>query len=374
MRRLDDYIPDAHAQLRLFSTAVESARNGIVITDPNRPDNPIIYANPAFGELTGFGVDEIIGQNCRFLQGGDRDQSAIGAIREAIVKEQPITTILRNYRKNGSLFWNELTVSPVHDATGRLLNFVGVQNDITARVEAERRVSEFYSVMTHELRTPLSSIHGALTAMEDGCAGRLPSNAKKLIAIAIQNSTRLVGLISDLLDWKKIEAGQFELHWQPGNPEDAIDVVLCEMNPAANRAAITLDKEIHSHHEIHFDQDRIVQVLGNLVSNAIKFSAPETRVVIRLETSLGATRFSVIDEGPGIEAQHLDKLFVKFQQLDSCDKRQKGGTGLGLAIAKTLVELHGGRIGVSTQPGRGSTFWFEIFDQPPIQSRDSDAD
>jgi PAS domain S-box-containing protein len=195
-------------QLKLLFRAVESTRNGIVVTDPTQPDNPIIYANPAFAELCGFRIDQIIGRNCRFLQRDDRDQSALDEIRNAINNQRPITTVVRNYKKDGTLFWNELTISPVHDSSGKLINYIGVQNDVSARKDAERRVSEFYSVISHELRTPLTSITGALSSMEDGSAGKLNARATKLIKIGLVNCTRLMNLINEILDWKKIEAGK----------------------------------------------------------------------------------------------------------------------------------------------------------------------
>ncbi len=123
---------------RLLTRAVEASSNGIVVTDPNRPDNPIVYVNPAFEELTGYPAGDILGQNCRFLQGADRDQQALAELREAIREGRECRVVLKNYRRNGTLFWNELYVSPVYDEEGRLVNFVGVQNDVTGRREAEQ--------------------------------------------------------------------------------------------------------------------------------------------------------------------------------------------------------------------------------------------
>jgi len=362
LSQIQDNVKELPDQLMLLYQAVESTRNGIVITDPNRPDNPIIYCNPAFAELSGFRIDQIIGRNCRFLQRDDREQPEIAEIRKAIDAAKPITTTLRNYRKNGQVFWNELTVSPVFDSTGKLINFVGIQNDVSARKEAERRVSEFYSVISHELRTPLTSINGALRVIEDGSAGRVNASVMKMVKIALGNSDRLMRLISDILDLKKIEAGKFKLSLQKLPPVTVIDTVIETLKPLAAEQQISLVKEIHTSQSILFDPDRVVQILNNLTTNAIKYSPAGADVILRVEKpSSDSTRFSVIDHGQGIPPDEMSKLFGRFQQLDSSDKRPKGGTGLGLFISKSLVELHGGHIGVESAPGKGSTFWFEIF-------------
>ena len=358
---LERYGREKDEQLLLLQRAVESARNGICITNPRLPDNPIIYVNDAFLVMTGYRREQVLGRNCRFLQRDERDQQAIDLIRRAIKEETSITTVLRNYRRDGSLFWNELTVSPVHDESGRLINFVGVQNDISARKEAERRVSEFYSVVSHELRTPLSSINGALAVIADGSTGKINPQAMRMVKIALESSERLMRLISDILDWKKIEAGKFKLALTKAFPSSIVDAVVDSASSYAEASGVHLKKEILSDLPLTLDVDRTTQILTNLVDNAIKFSPRDETVLVRVEHLTDTTRFSVIDRGPGIAPQDLDKLFKVFQQLDSSDSRLKGGTGLGLSISKSLVELHGGQIGVDSVVGQGSTFWFEFY-------------
>lgn len=359
---MDSNCAGKEEQLLLFKRAVESARNGICITNPRLPDNPIVYVNEAFLEMTSYQRHQVIGRNCRFLQRDDRDQGAIENIREAIRTEQPITTILRNYKRDGSIFWNELTVSPVHDDNGTLINFVGVQNDISARREAEKRVSEFYSVISHELRTPLTSINGALSVIADGSAGKVNAQVMRMVSIALENSERLIRLISDILDWKKIESGKFKLNATLVNPEQLIDSVIEAVRPLSASAKVTLKKEVSTAAELLVDVDRTLQVLTNLVDNAIKFSPANSIIALGAELRGGDTvRFSVTDQGAGIAPDQLNKLFKVFQQLDSSDKRKVGGTGLGLSISRSLIELHGGQIGVDSKLGEGSTFWFEFY-------------
>src|SRR3712207_4375343 len=129
-------------KLRLLERAVTASTNSIVITDPNLPDDPLVYVNPAFEETTGYAAEEAVGRNCRFLQGEDRGQPAVEELRSAVREGRHCTVVLRNYRKDGSLFYNELSIYPVRDEAGRVTNFVGVQNDITERIRAEETLEE----------------------------------------------------------------------------------------------------------------------------------------------------------------------------------------------------------------------------------------
>ena len=151
---------------RLLDRAVAASSNGIIITDPKLPDDPIVYVNPAFERISGYPVDEVLGHNCRFLQGDDRDQPALDELREALGEESECRVILRNYRKDGTPFWNELYVAPVHDEEGRLTNFVGVQNDITER----RRIEEVLRESEERFRATFE--HAAVGAAQVGIDGR----------------------------------------------------------------------------------------------------------------------------------------------------------------------------------------------------------
>jgi diguanylate cyclase (GGDEF)-like protein/PAS domain S-box-containing protein len=126
---------------RVLERAVEATRTGVLITDPNRPDNPIVYANPAFERITGYSAEEVIGRNCRFLQRDDRDQPALEEVRTAIREGRDCRVAVRNYRKDGALFWQELSISPVRDDRGRITHFVGIQEDVTERKLAEERLA-----------------------------------------------------------------------------------------------------------------------------------------------------------------------------------------------------------------------------------------
>src|SRR5215207_1577488 len=145
--------PASEEMRRLLDRAVAASSNGIVITDPRMPDDPIVYVNPAFERISGYPVDEVLGHNCRFLQGDDRDQPALDELRSALNEERESRVVLKNYRKDGTPFWNELYVSPVHDEEGRLTNFVGVQNDVTER----KRIEEALEASEDRLRLAIEA-------------------------------------------------------------------------------------------------------------------------------------------------------------------------------------------------------------------------
>ncbi|MBY0549067.1 MAG: PAS domain-containing sensor histidine kinase [Candidatus Obscuribacterales bacterium] len=354
--------------LEALLRAVEAARNGIVLTDPGRDDNPIVYANPSFLELTGYSLPEVIGKNCRFLQGSDNQQDEIEKLRLAIAQEKHITVLLRNYTKSGVLFWNELTVSPVHNERGQLINFIGIQNDISARLEADTRIAEFYSMISHELRTPLSSIRASLGLLDDRAeviTRHTGAENAHLVSIALRNTDRLIRLIGDIIDIRKIELGKLELNYTRFGVNQLVRDSISEVSALAGQSNVEIKVEPGGRLHLTADRDRILQVLVNLLANAIKFSEPGKTVSVRVTSLPRSTiKFEVIDNGPGIAASDARSLFVKFKQLDSSDSRRKGGSGLGLAISRSLVEMHGGAIGVNSRVGEGSTFWFTLAKQP----------
>jgi PAS domain S-box-containing protein len=357
---IEDHLSEAQ-RLMLMSRAVEFAHNGVVITDPNRADNPIIYTNPAFTEITGYSAEEILGRNCRFLQGNDRDQPALTELRNAIKEERALTIVLRNYKKNGTRFFNELTISPVRDEQGHLVSFVGIQNDISARIEAAERISDFYSIVSHELRTPIAKIKSSLSVIADGEAGAISDTVRRFVEISAKSADSLWKLIENILDFKKLESGKFRLLRQRMPLAELVENAVAEFRPVANEAFIELNCQCLASPYVNADGQRLVQVIENLLGNAVKFSPRGSAVTVKvLLVDSNLARVEVHDCGPGIAAQDVPKLFEKFQQLDSPDRRARGGTGLGLSICKAIVEAHGGQVGVISQEGKGSIFWLEI--------------
>ena len=213
--------------------------------------------------------------------------------------------------------------------------------------------ADLVAVVSHELRTPLTSIRGALQLAMQDVAGADP----RLLNVALENCERMVGLVNDLLDLSKIEAGQFRLARRRVAIGDLVAPAITSLAPLAQAAAVTIASEWPSALPgVHVDSGRMIQVLVNLLSNAIKAAPPGSEVTVRARVvEPGFVEVSVTDRGRGIPSRQLSRLFRKFEQLDRPSRRE-GGTGLGLAISKAIVEQHGGTIGVASVAGVGTTF------------------
>lgn len=228
-----------------------------------------------------------------------------------------------------------------------------------ALTDHKNRLEEFYAVLAHELRTPITSIKGSLSLMSGGLAGELTEEAGELVSLAQGETERMLRLINELLDLKKIEEGKFDLNLSLTQPDQLVSKTVNGIQGMAREAGIKIVEQVKTNPPIRCDEDRIVQVLTNFISNALKFSPRDTVVEVSVDASSDQIKFSIRDQGPGIPVNQQDKLFKKFQQLDGSHSTHKG-TGLGLAISKSIAEIHGGSVGFITEVGQGSTFWLSL--------------
>jgi signal transduction histidine kinase len=225
---------------------------------------------------------------------------------------------------------------------------------------ASQHKSQFLANMSHELRTPLNAILGYTELMADGIYGQLPEKTLGVLKRLESNGRHLLGLINDVLDLSKIEAGQLVLELTDYSLEDIAQTVRSTLEPLAADKKLAFKVEMAPKLPPgHGDGRRLAQVVINLVGNAIKFT-DAGEVVIMGRAANGSFHLSVRDTGPGISAADQAKLFQEFQQADNAITRKKGGTGLGLAISKRIIEMHGGKIWVESQVGQGSTFSFTL--------------
>lgn len=343
----------------LFRTLTEQIREVFMII---KPDNTFIYISPAFEEIWGRPISDVYQDANRLFMGIHPEdiQLVQNFVERTKSEKAPAEVEHRIIRPDGTIRWIWARTFPSLDEDGEIERIYSIGHDITERKEAETRVSEFYSTVSHELRTPLTSIHASLRLIEGGIAGEVPAKVARLVGIARNESDRLIRLINDILDIRKLEAGRLELKVKSVDVRDLVDHAFSAAQGMAQEAGISLEHQIMFNGKIKCDHDRIVQILANFLSNAIKFSTSGSKVILDVERTTSMVRFSVSDEGEGIPEGEMHKLWGRFQQLDSSDTRQKGGTGLGLAISKGLAEQHGGSVGVASEVGRGTTFWVEL--------------
>lgn len=226
------------------------------------------------------------------------------------------------------------------------------------RVQAAYEVkSQFVSVVSHELRTPLTSINGALGLLRTGAYDNDPSKARNILEIAHKNSIRLSALINDLLDLQKIESGQMTYNFDEIDLASIVEECIGSMETFAQTYGISFEfNPPEDMVVVHADRDRLHQVLDNLMSNAVKFSRRGERVVMRIVTKSDRILVEVEDHGVGIPPDSREKVFGRFTQVDSSDRRSHGGTGLGLNIAQEIMAAHGGTVNYTSKLGEGTTF------------------
>ena len=316
------------------------------------------YNNRTYETWFGKSRFSIIGLPMKELMGEENYYKILPYIEMALAGEE-VTYQTQLSAANGNFYWINATYIPDFAADGEVKGFFAMVEDITERKAVEQMKSEFISIASHEMRTPLTSIHGVLKLLCANRLGELSKKGKVMADMALRNSDRLVRLVSDILDLERIESGRDEITKTNCNSGLLIQQAIDTVSSMAQLQQITLETNAESL-EFLGDRDRLTQALTNLLSNAIKFSPPDSKVAIAASNQDDRILFSVTDKGRGIPADKLETIFERFQQVDASDSRKKGGTGLGLAICRHIIEQHQGRIWVDSTYGTGSTFFFTV--------------
>lgn len=243
----------------------------------------------------------------------------------------------------------------------RLKAIEEMEAEIARRKEVEQRFKDFYSNVSHELRSPITSIQGALQLIEQTMDPHSSQQTRELVGTADISCARLLRLINDLLDVKQIEEGKLHINAVRIDTLEVVTIAVDGLRGMAHDAGVSINVVMDALGFVMADEDRIIQVLTNLLSNAIKFSKVKDQVVVKLsQPNAEFIRFAVKDNGPGIAEDQQHKIFGKFEKIDEQDGLRRKGSGLGLAISKGIVEEHGGTIGFNTEIGKGTEFWFEL--------------
>jgi signal transduction histidine kinase len=226
--------------------------------------------------------------------------------------------------------------------------------------QLDRAKDDFFSVVSHELRTPLTVILGFGRLLESGMAGAITERQQQYLVKVVNAADRMLVMVNDLLDFAKIQHGKLSLTRREADYATVIQEVVASMRPLADEKGLALTAEVALPGSVVIDSERISQVLGNLVGNALKFTPAGGELSVRAFVRDLQVVTLVTDSGPGIASKDHVKLFQRFSQVDMSSTRQIGGAGLGLSICRALVEAHGGQIGVISELGQGSTFWFTL--------------
>ena len=340
---------------------LSSVADGIYGVDRN---GYITMVNDATINMLGRSEEDLIGANAHDLFHAVQDDGTPYPFDGCYIAEATGSGLTASgeddiyVRGDGKTIVVEATASPLRDDNS-IRGAVVVFRDVSQRREMDRMKQEFISVISHELRTPLTSIRGALGLVAGGALGELPPRAAHMVEIASTGSVRLGRLVNDILEIERLDTGMLPLNVRNHDVAAACKEAIVATSGLAQAAGVTLTLGT-ADGRVRADRDRLVQVLINLVGNAVRFSDPGDAVLLEAEPVGDQIEFAVSDTGRGIPPDKLETIFGRFSQVDSSDTREKGGTGLGLAICRGLVERMGGRIWAESTLGKGSTFRFEL--------------
>lgn len=367
-----------HSERVLLQRAIASSQNGLTIGQARDGEFPLVYANPAFYRMTGYEPDEVIGKDCRFLQRGQTAQPGKEAFRAALAQGMEATVLLHNFRKDGTGFWNELTVSPVLNDSGTLTHYVGIQHDVTGRENDAQAIAalnqaiaqrsaeleltneslrSFSASASHDLRAPLSSIKGFCAMLKKSADLPQGSRSAHYMARIEANANRMEQLIEAMLELAQSTSSMLNMR------SCDLSMMAQEVVDTIRTASPELETQVHIEPGLlaRGDPSLVHSVLQNLLGNALKYSSRTPGATVhfgREPGDAGTARFFVRDNGAGFDMKSASTLFGAFQRFHS--EVEFPGTGVGLATVHRIVTRHGGMVSAESAPGKGAVFYFTL--------------
>ncbi len=362
-------------QLRTLYNAIDRAPSSFIITDKS---GIIQYVNPEFTKITGYEAEEAVGQKTNLLKSGKHDNKFYNKLWDTILKGNEWRGEIINKKKNGQLYWEEVSISSIMDSDNKIAHFVAVKRDISenklyekelikAKEQAEesnRLKSSFLANMSHEIRTPMNGILGFTELISNE---KLSGQDRKYYSKLIKSSTnRLLSLLTNIIDFSKITAGIIEIVKENTNLNQLIENILEESqlslaDGSKNNVEIKFVKTLEdSQADFISDERRLKQVIVNILDNAIKFTKEGFIEIGYKQVREDVIEIYVKDTGIGIDESQFSRIFESFSQVDESVTREYEGAGLGLSISKGLVNALGGEISVESEKSKGSVFRFTI--------------
>ena len=352
--------PTAHPILKnkIYRLAIENVPIHVIFTDTK---GTILFANKATEIITGYRIKEIVGSNPS-LWGGQMDKDFYTNMWNTIkVQKKVFEGEIKNRRKNGEEYIALTKITPISDKSGRLIGFVGIEEDITKLKEVDRMKTEFISLASHQLRTPLTAVRWNLELLLKGRAGKLTGKQNKLTQSTYQSAMNMVDLVNMLLNISRIESGKLEI--KPGTVDlkKLIGEIIDELHPLLQEKSIIIELDFdQSIQDIHIDPRLIRQVYINLLTNSIKYSETGKRIYVKIYKDVQNIISEIKDEGIGIPENQKRRVFEKFFRGNNAQKISSGGIGLGLYLIKSIVEMSGGKIWFESVEHKGTIFWFTL--------------
>ena len=345
--------------------ALQAATTGVIITDHRAPDEPVIYTNHAFTHLSGYGPEDIHGRNCRVLNAGiENDPKILDAVRRCIERGEDGIFELQNRRKNGTTFWNRLSLAPVYNYENTITHFVGIMDDITWRHDQEEQLQHalrearaagemrdtLVRLVSHELRAPLNAALTWVRLME---VDRQPETIEKGLAVVAQSIESQSRLIGDLVDANRFERSGVRLESATIDARELVEQTVEEIRPMVEPAKTLVLTISPGDYVGWLDPLRVRQIVRNLLSNANKYTPDGGTITITLKVTERSLELQVEDTGKGLTKQECARIFSPFWRADD----RLPGLGVGLTIVSSLVSAHGGTIDVhSDGRGQGASF------------------
>jgi PAS domain S-box-containing protein len=346
----------AEKELLMFKLAVDMASDQIVITDT---EGIILYANKAVEKVTGYKPSEIIGKKAggRELWGGYMNDKDYHDLWKTINSGKPYIGEFRNCRKDGTFYEAESHIYPIFNKRSDIKYFAGLEIDISEKKQIERSKSEFVSLASHQLRSPLTSASLSLDLLLRGIEGELNYGQKKALKEIHQDLRQTSDLVQSLLDLSRIEMGSFKPELEPVEIRKICKNIIAENKILIDNKKIKLTENYKIENEvIMFDHNVIKVVLQNLLSNAIKYSLHNGLVSVSIRQIEKELQIKVIDTGLGIPNKEQDNIFSKFYRASNVKQTNNEGTGLGLSLIKPIIEASGGKIGFKSEENKGAEF------------------
>lgn len=362
-------------KLLQLSLAVDQSPTLIVITDTK---GNIEYVNPKFTSITGYSLEEVIGKNPHILKSGHTSASAYKKLWKTIASGKEWRGEFHNKRKDGTLYWEEASISSIKNSEGEITHYLAVKTDITEKKkiinefiiakekaeESDRLKSAFLANISHEIRTPMNGILGFSELLkEPNLSG---DEQRKYLEIIEKSGNRMLNIINNIVDISKIEAGLVELTVSETNINDQIEYAYTFFKLEAEKKGIQLIQNsslIKQDAILNLDREKLYSILLNLIKNAIKYTdygVIEIGYKLINSEKNSFIEFYISDTGIGISTDQQEMIFKRFIQADISDRNVRHGAGLGLSISKAFVELMGGTIRVESKVGVGSTFYFTL--------------